>query len=194
MLVDAFQLSVAVFQLLQRIETVDGEGHLRKRHGDLFGEGVLAVAGVEGKVHLASEVSLVGDTALEGVTQILVGGGGVVFVEVGADDVDVSREAVPRMGLGVLLVGPLYLEVGALVVVGSALVANLVDGEAQRQRTVVLVTLVVAESRLERPTATGVDIAQQLEVVMLVDGPVVTAVLKVKAAVGRLTVGGDDDA
>ena len=52
--------------------------------------GVLAVTGVEGEVDLAAEIGLVGDARLKGVTQLVVDGLGVVFVEVGADDVDIG--------------------------------------------------------------------------------------------------------
>ena len=62
------------------------------------------MAGVKGEIHLASEIGLVGNTTLEGVAQVFVGGGGVVFVVVGADDVDIGGEVVPGMCLGILLV------------------------------------------------------------------------------------------
>ena len=88
------------------------------------------MAGVEGEVDLAAEIGLIGDTRPKGVAQLVGGGLGVVFVEVGAHDVHVGREVAPRMRLGVLFVGPMDLEVGALLVVGSTFGADLIDGEA----------------------------------------------------------------
>ena len=115
MLVHGFPTGGLCLQALEGVKAVDCEGHLGQRHGDLLGNGILAVACVEGEIDLSTEVGLVGDTALESVAQVFVGGGGVVLVVVGADDVDVGREVVAGMGLGILLVGPFQLEVGALV-------------------------------------------------------------------------------
>ena len=81
---------------------------------------VLTVTGVEGEIDFACEVGLVGHARLEGIAQLVGCGLGVVFVEVGTDDVDVGREVAPWVGLGVLLVCPVDLEVVAFLVVGSA--------------------------------------------------------------------------
>ena len=109
------------------------------------------MAGIEGEIHFASEIGLVGDTRLKGIAQLVGGGLGVVFVEVGTDDVDVGREVVAGMGFGVLLMGPAYLEVVAFLIVGGSFRANFVDGKTQGYRTVELVALVVTEGRLETP-------------------------------------------
>ena len=58
---------------------------------------VLAVAGIEGEEDLAAEVGLLGDTRIEGVAQLVAGRLGVVFVEIGADDVDVGRKTASGM-------------------------------------------------------------------------------------------------
>ena len=62
------------------------------------------MAGIKGEEDLATEIGLVGDARLKRVAQLVGGGLGVVFVEVGTDDVDVGGETVTRMCLGVLFV------------------------------------------------------------------------------------------
>ncbi len=109
------------------------------------------MAGVESEVYLAAKIGLVGDTRLKSVAQLVIDSLGIVFVEVGADDVDIGREVASRMGLGVLLVSPLDLEVVAFLIVSGAFRSYLVDSEAQRHRAVVLVSPVVAKRRLETP-------------------------------------------
>ena len=156
-LVPAFLACLAHF--LQRVEGVHIEGEFRQRGGQLARHRVLAVVSVEGEVDLAAEVGLVADARLEGVAQLVGGGLGVVFVEVGAYYVDVGREVAARVRLGVLLVRPLNLEVVAFLIVGGTLCAYLVDGEAQSHRAVVLVTLVVSKGWLDAPRATGVNVA-----------------------------------
>ena len=190
-LVPAFLARLAYF--LQRIEGVDGERDFGQRGCHLPRQGVLAVVGVEGEVDLAAKVGLVADTRLEGVAQLVCGGLGVVFVVVGADDVDVGGEAAFRVRLRVLLVVPMDFEVSALLIVGGTFGAYLVEGKAQSHRTVVLVATVVAESRLDGPRATGVDVAQHLQVIVVVDGPVIAAVFQVETTVGRLAVCGKNE-
>ena len=109
------------------------------------------MASVDGEVDLARKVGLVGDARLEGVAQLVSDRLGVVFVEVGTDDVDIGREVVSGMSLRILLVRPMNLEVSTFLIVGSAFGANLVDGEAQGEVAVELVALVVTEGRLETP-------------------------------------------
>ena len=131
LLVPTFFAHLAEF--LQGIEAIDGQSQLGQRGGDLSRHRVLAVAGIEGEIDLSTEVGLVGNTRLEGVAQLFVGRRGIVLVEVGADDIDVSREVASWVSFGVLFVGPLNLEVVAFLIVGGAFCANLVDGEAQSQ-------------------------------------------------------------
>ena len=88
--VQRLPLSGSRLQLLERIDAVGRQGRLGQRGGYLLGERVLAMAGVEGEIHLAAEIGLVGYTALEGVAEVFVGSGGIVLVEVGADDVDIG--------------------------------------------------------------------------------------------------------
>ena len=115
--------------LLERIDSVDGQRDFGQRGCDLPRERILAVRGIDGEIDLARKVSLLSDTRLEGITQLLGGVGSVVLVEVRAYDIDVSRETVTWVSFGILFVRPSYLEVGAFLIVGSAFGANLVDGK-----------------------------------------------------------------
>ena len=89
---------------------------------------------------------------------------------------------------------PSDLEVGAFGIVGRAFHAHFVDSVAGIERATELIPLGVTECRLQRPTASGVDVAQNLEVHVVVDGPVITAVFEVEASVGRLAERRYDDA
>ena len=88
---------------------------------------------------------------------------------------------------------PLNLEVGAFLIVGGAFGAYLVDSEAQREVAVEAVTLVIAECWLDSPASACIDVAQKLQVVVLVDGPVITAIFQIEASVGRFAIGWHDD-
>ena len=98
------------------------------------------------------------------------------------------------MRFGVLLVAPTDFEVGALFVIGSSLCANLVDGKSQRDVSVEFIAFVVAESGFDAPTASSVDVAQNLQVIVVVNCPIIASILEVETSVGRLAVGRDDDA
>ena len=79
-LVPAFFARLA--HVFQRIERVDRERDFGQRSRHLPRQRVLAMAAVEGKVDLACKVSLIGNTRLESVAQLLVDRRGVVFIEV----------------------------------------------------------------------------------------------------------------
>ncbi len=141
----------------------------------------------------SAQAGLVGYARLEGVAQIFRGRDGVVFVVVVTHDVDVGRECRLGSGLGVLLVNPTDFEVGALREVGRAFHSDLVDGVAGGQGAVESVPLDVSECRLQGPAASGVDVSNEFEVHIVVDGPVITSVFQVEASVGRFAERRDDN-
>ena len=145
---------------------IDRKGKFWQGSSYLSRQCVLTMAGIKGEVDFATKVCLVGHTRLKSVTQLVGSGLCVIFVEVGTNDVHVSREVSPRMGLGVLLVGPMDFKVCTLLIIGSAFCAYLVDSETQSHRSVESVAFVVAESRLDAPGSARVDVAQNLQVII----------------------------
>ena len=109
------------------------------------------MASIQCKIDLTGKIRLVGNTRIESVTQLIGGGLGIVFIEVGAHNVDVGRKIASRMSFGVLLVGPLDLKISAFLIIGGTFRTYLVDSEAQSHRAIETVTFVVAERRLDAP-------------------------------------------
>ena len=116
--------------VFQRIKGVHREVNFGQRGRHLSCQRVLAVVGIDGQEILARKTGLIADTRLEGVAELVGSRHGVVLVEVGADDVDVGREATARMRLGVLTVCPLNPEVVAFLIVGRAFGSYLIDSES----------------------------------------------------------------
>ena len=78
-----------IADVFQRIYSVHVESELRQCHRHDVSEGVLAVACVGCEVEQTTDARLIGDTRLEGVAEIFVRRDGVVFVIVGAHDINV---------------------------------------------------------------------------------------------------------
>ena len=118
----------------------------------------------------------------------------VWFVVVAALEVDVGRKTAVGVGFGVLVVFPGYFEVAefaeGVAVAGDALLG---DAVADVEVAFVFVSQVVVAAGFGSPAEVGVDLADEGEVEVVVDGEVVAAVLKVIAAVVHPAVAGHKD-
>ena len=165
--VEAF-LAYAVL-LLEGIEPVDAEGHVRQGEGIAAVAGILVVQGVDRKVELAVPVARVRDGRGNLVLQRFVDGMGVVAVVGRAGEVDRCRETGPRTGLAVLLVGPLDAEVAGREKVRAALFTGLVVAVVEAEAAGEFVSDHVARVDVERPGAQGIDVAGHREVKVVAD-------------------------
>ena len=104
-----------------------------------------------------------------------------------------SREGGSGIGLRVLRVAPEQLHARRIDVVGIPLLADDGLGVGSRDAAVVAVALGVAALGAQLPRAVGVEASGQLQVDVVVDGPVVAGVAQVETAGTLLAVAGDDD-
>ena len=115
--------------------------------------------------------------------------GEVVLVVRCGSIVHTCREALRRTCLGILAMCPGYLEVG-----NARLLLILVDGllETHVQTTRELVSHLVVHASRYAPRTLGVDIGQNLEIHVVVDSKVVSALAEIETAFGLIAIGRHD--
>ena len=175
---------------LEGIERICIESELRQAHFNHFGFGILPVAGIGGKKYLVVKIGLIGHRRFELVAQIVVRGTGIEGVEVAAAYIHISRKAPHRPGFGVLPVRPPHPEVARAAVVGITFHAQDIDSIVEVEAAAIFIAFYISKHRFQSPAATGVDVAHDIEVHAIVDGPVKTTIFEIKTPVGRLAVGG----
>ncbi len=179
------------------LEGVDGahrEGDVGQGEGIGGVAGVLAVHRVDAQVELAVPVPREGDgrlrLVLEGVVDVV----GVVAVVRRAGEVHRGAEVHAGVGLGILRVRPLDGEVPGLEEFGSAPLAGLVVGVADRERAVELVVDAVAGVDVDGPRAKGVVVSGHGEVEVVAEHEVHAGVAHEESAGRLLAEGGHQHA
>ena len=136
----------------------------------------------------------IGDTGGCGAVEIVVAVGGILVV-VTALEVDIGRETAVGVGFGVLFVSPSDFEV-AEAVVGGAVASDALFSDAVTYVEVafVFVAHIVVAAGFGGPAEVSVNLAEEGEVDIVVEGKVVASVFEVVASVVHPTVGGHEDA
>ena len=152
------------------------------------------MVGIQREKIFPGKAGLVGDARLEGVRQVVLRRGWIVEIRLAAADVHVGCEGAVGPGLPVLRMLPPDLVVAVAAVVGLPFFTHNVDGIKKIEVATILVSFPVPGAWLDGPAASRIDVAHQLQVDIIVDGPVVAPVLEIEAPVGRLAPGRQQDA
>ena len=156
--------------------------------------GIVGLVERGGKAETAAQRSRIGDTGGGGAVEIVVAVGGILAV-VAALEVDIGGEAAAGVGLGVLVVAPRHLEITKFRE-GGTVARNALFGDAVAdvEITFIFIPYIIITLGLSSPTEVGVELAGEGKVDIIVDGPVVAAVLEVVAAVVHPAVAGHENA